>query len=132
VALDENAASALKEQLKALHDTYRGAGENSAIVILDQILESRVKPLVMKISSDQRTCSALFDRFTHFAASTPWLTYEVAEQTAMGIQAILASSPALAKRHSQQLDALFDTLKTPEAFNPAGFTRASQSMRSGK
>jgi len=131
-ALDTGAASALKEQLKTLHDNYVSMGQNPELANITQLLESRVRALVTNVSADDKTAAALFEKLTHFAASTPWLTYEVAEQVAMGIQAILASSPPLAKRYSQQLDTLFDTLKTPEAFNPAGFTRACQAMRAGK
>jgi hypothetical protein len=63
---------------------------------------------------------------TQYAAENQWLTFELAEQLAMGMQATIASSPELAQRYDKPLKGLFATLKKPDSFKPDSFTREAQ------
>jgi hypothetical protein len=65
---------------------------------------------------------------TQFASEHQWLTFELAEQLAMGMQATIASSPELAQRYDKPLKGLFATLKNADSFKPDAFTREAGSL----
>jgi hypothetical protein len=128
--LDTTLASSMKQHLKAIHDTYQSDGAPTALAALTALVNERLVAVAAQVPSDDATCAALFKRLTSYAASSSSPTYEVAEQLAMGIQAIVATSAPLRTRYKRDLDKLFTTLKSAESFDPEPFTRAAQGLLS--
>lgn len=123
-ALDPSLASAMETQMKTIHDSYQEDGAPAALEILSRLIDGQVADLSARVSADEATCTALLKGLVSFSARTPSPTYEIAEQIAMGIQAVLASSPALGKRHQAALDKVFATLSSSERFDPTPFIGA--------
>jgi len=128
--LDPTLASSMKQHIKAIHDTYQSDGAPTALAALTTLVNERLVAVAAQVPSDDATCAALFKRLTSYAASSRSPTYEVAEQLAMGIQAIVATSAPLRTRYKRDLDRLFTTLKSAESFDPEPFTRAAQGFLS--
>jgi hypothetical protein len=82
-----------------------------------------VAPLLARLTTNLSANIRILSALTRYAAENQWLTFEVAEQLAMGIQATIASSPELAQRYDKPLKGLFATLKNADSFKPDAFTR---------
>jgi hypothetical protein len=128
-ALDPSLASTITTQMKIVHDSYQEDGAPAALGTLSQLFDGQVTALVARISADETTCAALLKSLVSFSARNPAPTYEIAEQITMGIQAVLASSPTLGKRHKAALDKVFATLASSERFDPAPFTGAIKALK---
>ncbi len=127
-ALDPSLASSIEKQMKIVHDSYQQDGAPAALETLSQLVDGEVTAISTRVSADEATCTALLKRLVSFSTRSPSPTYEIAEQITMGIQAVLASSSKLGKRHKAALDKLFATLASSERFDPAPFTRAMKAF----
>jgi len=122
-ALDPSLGEQLREQLEGVHDGYMKGTAQGAVDALETLLTTKISPLLKQLHLDASTESRILNSLTRYAATTPWLTFELAEQLAMGMQATIASSPELAKRYDAALKELFTTLKSADTFKPDTFTR---------
>jgi hypothetical protein len=127
-ALDPSLASTLETQMKTIHDSYQEDGAPAALETLSRLVDGQVTDLSARVSADEATCTALLKSLVSFSTHSPSPTYEIAEQLTMGIQAVLASSPALGKRHQAALDKVFATLASSERFDPAPFIGAMRAF----
>ncbi len=124
--LEPGVAATMKMHLTTVHDSYQSDGATRALADLAHLVDSRLIEIANQVSSDEKICAALLERLGSYAASAPSPTYEVAEQLAMGIQAILASSKPLQNRYKRELKALFATLRSSEAFDPGSFSHSAK------
>jgi hypothetical protein len=124
-ALKPSVAQKLEESLKELHHGYKDARAAEAAKEIEEILIDHITPLFNQIRGDEETCLKVLQTLTQFAASSPWPTYELAEQTAMGIQATIATSLPISQRFEHRVKELFETLATPKAFNPENYVKAA-------
>lgn len=122
-AFDQSVSAQLAPLVTALHTTYQKDGAEEAVNSLPSLISSSVMPLLTNIDTTNVPCSAVLKALASFGAHTQHPKYEVAEQIGMGIQAVLATSPDLAKKHAATLTKLFATLKNSNAFNPSTFTK---------
>jgi hypothetical protein len=128
IALDPKTGEELKARVNDLHTNYKNDGGRSSIPALKRLITGKVAPLASRLSDDQGAAKRVLRQLSSFAASTPWPKYEVAEQITMGIQAVLATVPALGEQYKPELDDVFGTLKSSEAFQPEKFTAAAAKL----
>lgn len=129
-ALDESVSSQLAPLIAALHTNYQKDGAEEAVHSLPSLISSSVMPLATKMDATNAPCTAVLKALASFGAHTQYPKYEVAEQIGMGIQAVLATSPVLAKKYAPTLSTLFATLKNSNTFNPNTFTKVMTELAS--
>jgi hypothetical protein len=122
-ALNPPLGEELRQQIQSLHDGYMKGDPSSAIDSLQNLIATKVEPLLEGRATDPSTAHTALKALAEYAAATPWLPFELAEQLGMGMQACVASSPALSKLYENQLKAIFATLKSADSFKPDAFTR---------
>ena len=127
-ALDPDLGNRLAQEIRAVHDGYIKGSIQTSIDSLQSMIVSDVGPLFDGIPIDSSSATRILTSLTNYAANTPGLTFEVAEQLGMGMQAMIASSPELAKRCDARLKDLFATLTSAESFKPDAFTRQSMAF----
>ncbi len=127
-ALDKSVATELEPYITTLHEDYQKDGAPQALDALPALLSSKVMPLITKLDPNTATCTAVLKALANFGARMPHPKYEVAEQIGMGIQAVLATSPELAKRYDPTLKKLFATLSSSKSFNPEGFSKVIKEL----
>jgi hypothetical protein len=125
-ALDAPLGDELKERVLSLHDAYTNGAAQGSIDATQSLIDAKVAPLLQQLTADLPTTTRVLSSLTRYAAENQWLTFELAEQLAMGIQATIASSPQLAQRYDKPLKGLFATLKNADSFKPDAFTREAQ------
>ncbi len=128
LALDRPLAEELGQLVVSVKGSFQADGASDALGKMEDLLKSRVHPLVMKLEPGEKTSAAVMRELATFAAAAESPKYEVAEQIGMGIQAAMATSPDLAKRYKSLLDKLFVTLKSPNHFDPGKFTDAAKKL----
>jgi len=119
----------MEEGLQKLHDAYKTGQAGSIISNLDTILKNDVERLARVHPLDQKTSAQLLKSVVNFAASTPHLQYEEAEQLAMGISALLSVDSVREKRFKKQVDDIYKSLKSPEEFVAEEFTAAADALK---
>ena len=127
-ALDAPLGDELKERVLSLHDAYTNGAAQGSIDATQSLIDAKVAPLLQQLTADLPTTTRVLSSLTRYAAENQWLTFELAEQLAMGIQATIASSPQLAQRYDKPLKGLFATLKNADSFKPDAFTREAGSL----
>ncbi len=127
-ALNPSLGEQLQGSIDAVHEGYCNGAASGAIDSLQDLLTTKVGPLLEHLPLDTSTASRLLTSLANYAANNPWPTFEVAEQLAMGMQASVASSPELARRYDAPLKELFATLKSAESFKPDAFTRQATTL----
>jgi len=118
----------LNAQIRVLHDSYGMESAQGAIDSLQSTLTTKVAPRLERLTIDQSTGSHILSGLSECAANNQNVTFELAEQLAMGMQATVASSPELAKRYDAPLKEIFATLKSANTFKPEAFTRAASAF----
>lgn len=126
--IDPALARDIESYTSALHTSYQKDGATEALASLPAVLSDRVAPLLRSIQPNKTTCSAVLRGLVDFGSSTPYPKYEIAEQLGMGIQAVLATSPELAKRFEPTLKRIFTTLQSSKTFNPEKFNTAMRDL----
>ena len=121
-------ADSLKAGIADLHANYKNDGGKRSIPGLKKLVGDDAMSVVASVPADPAKLQALLKQLVEFGARTPFLKYEVAEQLGMGMQAVLATSPELAKTYKSGLDSIYSTLKSAEAFSPEAFTKACKEM----
>lgn len=127
-ALDRPVAQELGQLVGTVQGSFQSDGAADALDQTESLLKTRIHPLVMKIAAGDATSLAVMRELVTFAAASEAPKYEVAEQIGMGIQAAMATSPALAKRYKPALDQLFAGLAKPDDFNPKQFIKAAKRL----
>jgi hypothetical protein len=127
-APDTNVAAELEPHIAALHADYQKDGAPQALDTLPTLISSKVMPLLTKLDPNTKTCRAVLKALADFGSRMPHPKYEVAEQIGMGIQAVLATSPELAKRYDPTLKKLFATLASSKSFNSDGFSKVIKEL----
>ncbi len=107
-----------------LHKDYQQTGTTEAIAQLRALTSERISPLSSALQVTPDLCQSVFRSLATFGSKIESPKFEVAEQIAMGLQATLASSPQLAKKHGAAIQKIFATLTSSKAFDPARFTKA--------
>jgi hypothetical protein len=127
-ALDAPLGDQLQKRVQTLHDTYMNGGGQDSIDATQRLIDTQVAPLLARLTANLPTATRVLSALTQYAAENQWLTFELAEQLAMGMQATIASSPELAQRYDKPLKGLFATLKSADSFKPDAFTREAGSL----
>lgn len=120
----------MEKELQKLHDAYKTGQAGGIISNLDTILKNDAERLAKIHPLDQTTSAQLLKSVVNFAASTPHLQYEEAEQLAMGISALLSVDTNREKKFKKQVDDIYKSLKSPEEFVAEEFTKAANAMKS--
>jgi hypothetical protein len=129
-ALDATTGTSLRNALADLHEGYSIDGGRSSIKALRALIKGSVLPKVTTASGDQQYCASLLRQLSTFGAASKSLKYEVAEQVGMGMQALLATSPALASHFKPDLDKVFEALASAKSFAPETFSAACGALAS--
>lgn len=111
-----------------LHQDYQETGAGNSISQLLTLTSERIARFSSHLQVTPELCDAVFGSLANFGAKVESPKFEVAEQIAMGLQATLASSPRLAKKHERALLKIFGTLANSKAFDPARFTKACSEL----
>ena len=127
-ALDPALGNRLAQEIRSLHDSAMKGSVQTSIDSLQSMIVSEVDPLLGGIPIDPSTTTRILTGLANYAANNPGPTFEVAEQLGMGMQAMIASSPELAKRYDARLKDLFATLTNPDSFKPDAFTRQAMTF----
>jgi hypothetical protein len=127
--LQPSLATKLLELTNKLNSEYQRDSATLTLNELKNLINTEVLPFSNRISADDQTCSKILGGLIKLSPSSQseahsTIKFESAEQIGMGIQAILATSPALAKKHEAHLKALFKTIERAESFNSRDFYRA--------
>jgi hypothetical protein len=112
----------------ALHKDYQQTGAVDSIAQLRALTSERIGLLSAELQVTPELCQSVFKSLAAFGSKIESPKFEVAEQIAMGLQATLASSPQLAKKHGATLQKIFSTLTNSKTFDPARFTKASAEL----
>ena len=124
--------SSLSEQmavlLTALHEHYSIDGAREEIAALTKLVEREVIPYILTVQATPENSYKVLAAMTSFAATYQWPTFEIAEQMGMGIQAVVATSPELARRYAGEVKELFGTLKSSSAFKPERFSTVAKKL----
>jgi hypothetical protein len=123
--IDPRIAEEMAPLVTALHQDYQKTGAVDSIAQLRALTSERIERLSSELQVTPSLCDSVFRSLALFGAQVNSPKFEVAEQIAMGLQASLASSPQLAKRHGAALQKIFATLTNSKTFHPARFTKAS-------
>lgn len=113
----------LEKEMDALNKGLRSGSKDRGLVELQKSLSD--KSLSVTDSSQNRN---MLKQLTAYAANTPHLQYEVAEQLAMGVSSIMSELSPDGKMLKQEIDALYDSLKDPKRFVAEDFTKAAVAL----
>ncbi len=127
-AIDRPLAEELGNLTATIQEQFQANGATEALQKTQELLKGSIRPMVMKMAADEKSSRAVMKELCLFGTAAVSPKYEVAEQIGMGIQAAMATSPILAKRHKASLDKLFATLAKPDAFNPEAFVKAAKTL----
>ena len=119
------AGAELERQLAGVHKNFK-EGKGAATFTSLKKLASDPAVAQPNLTADQR--ARLFRQLSSFAASTPFLPYETAEQVAMALSSLVAEDQSKAEAVKDELERMFDALKDEEGFDPTGFTAAAQRL----
>lgn len=119
----------LASLVETLHNEYVKNGAASGISRLETLIDGPLVSATKNFEVNDRTAKSVAASLINFCTAKPFFKYEVAEQTAMGIQAALASSESLGKTYKASLDKMFDSLTSSESFEPEKFTAACSEFK---
>lgn len=123
--IDPKIAEQMAPLVEALHQDYQKTGTVESIAQLRSLTSEEIDRIASNLEVTPSMCESVFRSLAIFGSTVESPKFEVAEQVAMGLQASLASSPQLAKRHGPALQKIFATLTNSKTFDPARFTKAS-------
>lgn len=117
-------ANKLASLTSAIDSEHLQGQSSPTLSSLAHLLSNEVRSAARSAETDHASCSALISALAQLGSSARPLTFELAEQIGMGIQAAIATHPDSAPKHETRLRALFDTIKNPDTFSPARFGKA--------
>lgn len=126
---DAELSTELDTLVKTLSSDYQRDGSSPALAQLEKLITDRVLPAIRRLSNDPNTCALIAGSLADFGSEYTPLKFEFAEQIGMGIQAALATSPELAKRHEKALASIFSTIRSPDSFSVKRFVEALALIR---
>lgn len=112
-----------------LAEGFQKDGATDTVVALTTLLKPRVLAAVRALKSDEQTCAQILQALVALGNKSTLITFELAEQLGMGIQATLATSPALAVRNKATLKKLFSTIENADTFKPSTFKAAIRNIQ---
>lgn len=118
-------ATELDAQLKALAAAYPLGEERAVVDKLQGLLNSSIIPNLKKQAFNKEQTRSLMRSVVSYAASTPFLPYEIAEQCAMATSALSVSLDPNGTAFQKQIDGLYNSLKNEKEFKPREFTAAA-------
>ncbi|MCB0322769.1 MAG: hypothetical protein KDD69_04315 [Bdellovibrionales bacterium] len=128
-ALDAGLAKEYQGVLAGLHKAYSSGQGEGSLRQLKSLLDGKISSLVNSASFKESVASQLLRQLAGYCSDTAFPPYEVAEQCAMGFSALSAAIDPSGKKFQSKIDAVYDTLKDEEGFNPGAFTTAAKAMR---
>lgn len=126
--IDPKISDEMEPLVTALHKDYQQTGATEEIAQLRTLTSGRISAISSELHVTPDLCQSVLRSLATFGSKIESPKFEVAEQIAMGLQATLASSPQLAKKHGATLQKIFATLTNSKAFDPARFTKASAEL----
>jgi nitrate reductase cytochrome c-type subunit len=126
--LSETTSLKITQGIEKLHDSYKAGSAQSLISEIDSLLAKEATAAANSYQYSPQSMKALLKSVAKFAATTPHLQYEEAEQLAMGISAILSSNSDEEKRLQKGIDTLYNSLKNSADFVAEDFTAAAQNF----
>lgn len=127
--LDPPLARKIQGHLATLHTGFNTTPMRAAVEALDRLLREQVKPQIEALELSPAHCATLLKGLLSLPSTAHAPTYEVAEQVAMGMQAVLATAEPLRSQLKAHLDQILASLAHPDTFAPAPFLIQVQSAR---
>lgn len=121
-------AAELEGLMTTLHNSHKSGESLSTLNSLSKFLKNKAVILTkeeLKESQNKKLLKALIN----YAADTPFLQYEVAEQILMGSSSILASSTNLNQKFKADVNNLYSALKNENEFIAENFTKVAQGLK---
>jgi hypothetical protein len=118
----------IHESIETLATTYQKDGSPETLNSLSTLISTKLLPAIRSLHSDQVTCSKVLHSLAQFGTASASPKFELAEQVGMGLQAVLATSPELAKRYDTQLKSVFSTIGESDTYKPDQFLQAVKSL----
>lgn len=122
--LNPKTASSLDASVATLHADFKSGKAEHTL----RSLQAQLKDKSLTNPINTATRHKLFKQLANFAANTPDLPYETAEQVAMGLSSLSAEDPADAKAVQSEMEGLYQVLNNEEEFNTGEFTTAAKSL----
>ncbi|RIL09593.1 MAG: hypothetical protein DCC75_06170 [Proteobacteria bacterium] len=120
-------AKAIADGLDALHTGGSLEDARAEAKKLRSILnEASIAAVSQKF--EEKSVNSLLKKLSTYGANQPSLQFEIAEQIAMGLSSLIATISNDGTLHKQEIDQIYSSLSTPEAFDPAGFSSACQGL----
>lgn len=121
-------AAELEGLIKTLHNSHKSGESRTTLTSLNKFLKNKTTVLTKEELNESQN-KKLLKALINFAADTPFLQYEVAEQILMGSSSILASSANLNQKFKADLDNLYSALKNEDEFIAENFTKVAQGLK---
>ena len=128
-ALRPSEGARLVKLMQDIAGQYHEGKADKSIAEAQQLLRTAREQLGTSEPFTEASSRALLKGLATEAATLPHPQYEKAEQLAMAISSVLETLPAEKARLKGAVDRVFDSLKTPKAFQPDPFTAASAALR---
>lgn len=115
-------ASETLQIINALNTDFGRSDTTNLLAQGIKLLHDKVQPLASSIANTDENLELVLAGLASLKNTERTVTYEFAEQIGMGIQAVLATSPRVAGKHSKQLDQVFKILENgADKFEPGRF-----------
>lgn len=124
-ALNSPLGKSLSEDLQALHELYKKGEHRDAVSRMLKSLREAA-PFIATQSIGDIESLALLKALVNWCATNSGPQYEVAEQFAMGISAVVATRNG---GYQKEIDNMYSSLKDPAHFKPQGFSAACQALK---
>lgn len=123
-SLDSNLSVKLGAEIENLHKNYKTGSTKEIVALAAEVQKAKAHTQKMELS--EAALKKILKDLVHFSANSLNTQYELAEQVAMGISAILASVSPDGKLYKNQIDALYASLNDPKSFKIEEFINASK------
>ena len=123
----QNVSTQLDAQIKSLHGTT-ALGSSARTEI-----ESTLTTLKQAVTSPgfKLPAQAVAGQLLDFAANGSGLSYELAEQVAMGVSSLSAADPKTSSSIKSKIERLYAALQQPQTYKPNDFKKACAQFRVG-
>lgn len=125
--IDQSLSKRLNENLAKLHQALKEGSAQDTLSELTKIL-SQAKSTLETLSLSDSIYNDMLNNLVLFCSESLYFQYEVAEQVAMGISAIIAQKSPKQALYKSEVDLIYASLQGAESFKAQEFTKACQNF----
>jgi hypothetical protein len=115
----------LAGHLSELANAYPQGQEAAVVQKLQDIIRGKILPMLKNRQYPAATATDLLRAIVSHSASTPYLPYEIAEQSAMAMSALNATIDSSGGKYEKQIGEIYQALKNEKEFKPEEYTAAA-------